>query len=107
MGQSDGMLTFRTYDGPGSGWMRRQINIPYSQSGDWTHVVAVSDTHEMRLYVNGTQVKSIPTNGPMAINTTNDFVLGSHFKGLLDEVRYYQKPLSKRQVEWLYFDEKP
>jgi hypothetical protein len=107
LGQSNGMLTFRTYDGSEHGWMNREINTPFNQMGDWTHVVAVSDNNEMRLYINGTLVKSKPIDSPMAINHSNNLILGSNFKGLLDEVRYYQKPLSTRQVEWLYFEEKP
>jgi hypothetical protein len=81
--------------------------VPYFAEASNSFFRVLTKLDEMRLYINGTLVNSIPLNSPMAINNTNSLVLGSNFEGLLDEVRYYQKPLSSRQVEWLYFNEKP
>ena len=77
-------------------------------AGRWTHVAGTFDGKIMRLYVDGQERGSMGRPGP--INPTGfRLCLGSyepghraHFKGLLDEVRLYNRALSTAEVGALY-----
>ena len=69
----------------------------------WYHVVATFDGSVMKLYINGalnastTVTRTIPTS-------TEDLFIGDrydhtrHFKGVIDEVRIYNRALSAREI---------
>ena len=69
----------------------------------WTHLAATYDNSILKLYVNGTQVGSKALTGdlsdapgPLTIGA-ND-VFGEHFHGLIDEVRVYNRQLSRDEI---------
>jgi hypothetical protein len=74
-------------------------------SNEWTHLAATYDGNILRFYVNGDQVASaaypddeLPTStGPLTIGGNN--VWGEHFSGLIDEVRVYNRRLTREEIE--------
>lgn len=103
---------------------------PILTQGDWYHVVVTFGDGHMIFYVNGTKVKdwdNTPGTGiDISANPINltigqdlptdkyteaegDFYVnwGGYFKGVLDEIRIYNTPLTETQVTTLYNIEKP
>lgn len=72
----------------------------------WSHLVATYDGQRMRLYVNGTQVSSTAVSG--AIGTSNSplriggnaVYADEYFRGLIDEVRIYNRSLSAAEIHY-------
>jgi len=70
----------------------------------WTHLAATYDGVTLRLYVNGTNVKSGSFKGTIATSTGplrlggNAFA-GEWFTGLIDEVRVYNRALTVAEVQ--------
>ncbi|HET6379494.1 MAG TPA: LamG-like jellyroll fold domain-containing protein [candidate division Zixibacteria bacterium] len=70
----------------------------------WTHLAMTYDGATLRLYVNGTQVASRPltgaavaTNGPLRIGGNS--IWGEFFRGLIDEVRVYNRALGQSEIQ--------
>jgi uncharacterized protein DUF4082/concanavalin A-like lectin/glucanase superfamily protein/galactose oxidase-like protein/Big-like domain-containing protein/purple acid phosphatase-like protein len=71
--------------------------------GQWTHLAATYDGNILKLFVNGTQVgsKAVPgvlPNGAGPLTIGANSVWGEHFRGLIDEVRVYNRPLSQSEI---------
>ncbi|MCI0498449.1 MAG: hypothetical protein L0Y36_02035 [Planctomycetales bacterium] len=83
-------------------------------NGQWRHVAAVLENDgsptvgEIRLYIDGTLQNAVPNNS-QAINTValQDVVIGAHknldvpgsfFKGLIDDVRVYDRALTAQEI---------
>lgn len=69
----------------------------------WSNLAVTYDGRSLRLYVNGTEVSSRSVTG--AVKTTGDplWIGGNHpygeyFRGLIDEVRVYDRPLTSSQL---------
>src|SRR5205085_11603824 len=65
----------------------------------WTHLATTYDGTTLRLYVNGTQVASKATSGAIvattgALRIGGNKIWGEYFKGLIDDVRIYNRALS-------------
>ena len=73
----------------------------------WTHVAVVTNGTDLRLYVNGveTDVKSGVLEGMVTNPTVGEIRMGGintyNYKGLLDEVRLYNRPLSAEEIATL------
>jgi hypothetical protein len=70
----------------------------------WTHIATTYDGANMRLYVNGSLVRTaartgaiLATDGPLHIGG-NEVWGGEWFSGLLDEVRVYNRALSASEI---------
>jgi Concanavalin A-like lectin/glucanases superfamily/Domain of unknown function (DUF1929)/Bacterial Ig domain len=70
----------------------------------WTHVAVTYNGATLRMYVNGTLVRStsvpgaaIATGGPLRIGGNS--VWGEYFKGAIDEVRLYNRALSVSEIQ--------
>jgi hypothetical protein len=70
----------------------------------WTHLAATYDGANLRFYVNGTLVRTTSASGnitvsgsPLRIGATT--VWGEHFRGLIDEVRIYNRALSLSEIQ--------
>jgi hypothetical protein len=84
-----------------SSWMGGNVDLGATQglqANTWTHVATTYDRSMWRLYVNGTEVASRPlttaipvSSGPLRIG--GDAVWPEQFKGLIDEVRVYERAL--------------
>jgi chitodextrinase len=70
----------------------------------WAHLAATYDGTTLRLYVNGTQVSSVPRTGSIATSSNplqigGDGIYGQYFNGLIDEVRVYNVALTQAQIQ--------
>jgi len=69
----------------------------------WTHLAFSYDGATLRLYINGVQVGTQALTGPIAASTGSlriggNAVWGEYFKGLIDEVRIYNRALSAGEI---------
>jgi sugar lactone lactonase YvrE len=68
----------------------------------WSHLALTNDGSYLRLYVNGTQVSSVPSGtvftGEGATQLGGNLVWSDYFKGVLDEVRLYNRTLSATEI---------
>src|SRR6266511_2345977 len=69
----------------------------------WTHLAATYDGSALKLYVNGSQVGSIPVSGligtssqPLRIGGNN--IWGEWFQGKLDDLRIYNRALTAAEI---------
>ncbi len=76
---------------------------PALSANQWVHLAGTYDGTTLRLYVNGTQVSSQPqaggidvTNGVLRIGGNSYW--GEFFKGLIDEIRVYNRALSATEI---------
>ena len=72
--------------------------------GAWTHVAGTYDGADLRLYVNGTLVRTVAHAGelpasadPLRIGGNGNG--GEYFQGLIDEVRIYDHALTQAQIQ--------
>ena len=77
-------------------------------SGQWYHVVSSYDLHQRKIYVNGSLVASdsttfalIANSLPLEIGRKPVYGFDS-FKGIIDDVRIYNRALSDSEVQQLY-----
>jgi len=76
--------------------------------GQWHHVAAVYDGVKVYLYVDGVEDNSENASGTMATNMepvyigSNSEEPGREWRGLLDEVRIYQRALNVANIDELY-----
>jgi hypothetical protein len=75
-------------------------------SNTWTHLAATYNGSILTLYRNGVAVGATtvsstlsPTTGTLQIGASQD---GAYFKGLIDEVRIYNKALSATEIQNIY-----
>src|SRR5262249_22250503 len=87
-----------------NGAERRAAGSSTLPLGAWTHPAGTYNGSRVRLYVNGTLVRSIAVTGSMP-NSSNplriggDSVWGEYFNGLIDEVRIYNRALSATEIQ--------
>ena len=70
----------------------------------WTHLAMTYDTATVRLYVNGTLVRSSATTGALltstgALRIGGNSVWGEFFQGIIDEVRVYNRALTQAEIQ--------
>jgi hypothetical protein len=73
----------------------------------WTHLAFTFDGSSLRLYVNGTLVRTSSSGGSSGPIVTGDgalriggnAVFGEYFRGLIDEVRIYNRPLTAADIQ--------
>lgn len=79
------------------------------QPNKWHHVLTQYDGSKLYIYVNGELVAQEPfTSHPNDV-TTNVLIGANHshhvvsgfFKGVIDEVRIYNRDLTKEEIDWL------
>lgn len=78
----------------------------------WYHIAIVRDGGRVRLYVNGEQVREQGTLGRIDLLNNGDLLLGGSegcyganevaFRGLIDDLRFYNLSLDNREVQLLY-----
>jgi fibronectin type 3 domain-containing protein len=74
------------------------------KSNTWTHLAATFDGANLILYVNGTQSATIPmvdsiTSSTQALQIGGDAAFGQYFKGIIDEVRIYNRALAPAEIQ--------
>ena len=70
----------------------------------WTHLASTYDGANLRLYVNGTLVKTLAQTGNIAASTGalrfgGNAIWGEWFAGSLDDVRIYNKALTAAEIQ--------
>jgi len=70
----------------------------------WTHLAITYDGASLRMYVNGILVKTTPASGAAAVSASplrigGDSVWGEYFRGLIDEVRIYNRALTGGEIQ--------
>ena len=70
----------------------------------WSHLALTYDSVAVRLLVNGAQVATLPltspvisSSGPLKIG--GNAIWGEYFKGLIDEVRVYNRALTASEIQ--------
>jgi hypothetical protein len=99
-GTSSGQPTGQAYVG-GEKDARSAAALPVNA---WTHLATTYDGANLRLYVNGTVVRTLAVTGSMAVSTGplklgGNGVWGEWFAGLLDDVRVYNRALTAAEVQ--------
>lgn len=102
---SNGKIAFWIYNDAATKFL---VTSPNDYNDDqWHHVVGVYDGSAVTLYIDGLQVASANAGtifygaGGIAIGRDGDYG-GAYFKGLVDDVRFYNKDLSAQEVLDLY-----
>ena len=70
----------------------------------WTHVASTFDGSTLRIFANGTQINSIAASGPIVasnkqLSIGGNTIWGEYFKGVIDEVRVYNRALSAAEIQ--------
>ncbi len=84
-----------------------QINDTSIFDGEWHHVVGTYDKSNVKLYIDGQLKDSKPSSAAIEYGTS-DLYMGSirgtsrFFKGVIDQVRFYNRALSQSDVTKLY-----
>ncbi|NLH17877.1 MAG: LamG domain-containing protein [Phycisphaerae bacterium] len=85
-----------------------RLETPLPTTGAWHHIAGVYDGSAMKMYVDGWLAGSIPASGeigitqdPLFLGTKSNTVTvaGDYFKGMLDDLRIYNYPLTEAQVQ--------
>ncbi len=77
------------------------------ENGQSVHLAGVYDGTAVRIYVNGSEDGSTPFSGSLT-RTNQPLLLGRNgiggdiFKGLIDDLRIYNRPLSSGEIQSLY-----
>ena len=105
-------MAYALYANNGSARPTGQVNIGGEQSAagvaqlplnTWTHLAVTYDGASLKLYMNGLQVafkaqsgSILGSSGPLRIG--GNAVWGEYFAGLIDEVRIYDRALSREEI---------
>lgn len=78
----------------------------------WTHVALVNNGSKCSTYINGRVMAEATFTGslqsdstPLYIGRNLDGGASNYFRGIIDEVKIYNEPLSSAQIEKLYVEE--
>lgn len=99
----DGWNTFSAYfTFNGTGWTI--VNTPYTSLNSWHHVAMTYDGSNVRIYMDGTLVKTQAASGSITTNTNPLYIGNQHgypefFGGSVDEVRIWNVVRSQSQIQ--------
>jgi len=84
------------------------LHAPLGYMNKWIHLVAVAKTGYMAIWIDGIEVAMRSDITGSILTTTNPLVLGAHFdglffRGILDEVRIYNRALSADEIRMLMY----
>jgi hypothetical protein len=70
----------------------------------WTHLAVTYDGATLRMFVNGVQASSLAVAGSVAVTSGTlriggNSVWGEYFKGVIDEVRIYNRALTAAEIQ--------
>jgi hypothetical protein len=93
--------------GNGTAWLSTAVDVPAALAvGEWYHIAYVFDdaADTAEIYVNGILAQTMVITGtPLFMKTGQDLRIGTDyptepFRGLIDDVRLYSRPLSMAEV---------
>ncbi|MDQ3001781.1 MAG: PKD domain-containing protein [Fibrobacterota bacterium] len=93
-----------------SGEVGLAISLPSTNSAGgavspnvWTHFTGTYDGSNIKVYINGVLANTTAHAGPPIAGSLSNLVIGATgWSGALDEVRFYNKPLTQAEVTALY-----
>lgn len=71
------------------------VRAPSLRTRRWSHLALVYDGHRLRTYVNGRLASSRRAKPPVG---TRAIVIGGGFRGQLDDLRVYRRPLAAAEI---------
>jgi len=82
------------------------IETPLPTTGTWHHIAGTYDGSTIRLYVDGVEKASSSVSGPIQTSSTPLYIgnkpfssySGDYFKGIIDEVRIYNRALLHQEI---------
>jgi len=82
------------------------IETPLPTTGTWHHIAGTYDGSTIRLYVDGVEKASGSVSGPIQTSSTPLYIgnkpfssySGDYFKGIIDEVRIYNRALLHQEI---------
>ena len=91
----------------GQAWVGRERDARAPSAiptGTWTHLAVTYDGSQLRLFVNGAQVRSLAVSGSMAVSSRplklgGNAIWSEWFAGLIDDVRIYGRALTAAEVQ--------
>ena len=100
-------------------WFTTKDNVDVSGNlppltNTWFHVVAVADnsTHVLKIWLNGQLIGTTPSLGNANVGYHSQLYIGCRsayadyfFKGVMDDLRFYNRALSDSEVQQLYLHE--
>lgn len=97
--KNDGTIEFELYVGGG----QRALNGGSVSLNKWTHIAAVYDGSQMKIYQNGTLVSSASYSGSIGTNTSPVTIGarsggGALFAGNIDEIKIWNTALTQSQL---------
>jgi hypothetical protein len=102
LGLCDGRVAWQI---PQTSWSHLLSSPAELPVGQWSHVAATFDNEVMRLYIDGSEVASLPRHGPICPSEAG-LTLGTYspghgrafFLGTLDEVKLWSRALTAAEV---------
>ena len=90
-----------TFNGVCCGQIEGTTGLP---ANTWTYLAATYDGTNLRIYVNGSLVNTVPQTGAYQVTTTplrigGDTYAGENFPGLIDNLRIYNRALSLTEIQ--------
>jgi hypothetical protein len=103
--QDQGRLTFQ-WDRGSAAYETLQADASGAlAAGEWAHVAVTRDGANVKLYINGIQVKSTSSGSTANFVTFGELILGRQgnnaardFDGLIDDVKVYNRPLTNAEI---------
>ncbi|MEM6803756.1 MAG: LamG-like jellyroll fold domain-containing protein [Bacteroidota bacterium] len=82
------------------------------QANNWYFVTAVYDGQEMRIYKDANKIAALAKTGSISSSTSTPIAIGNQpfiggdrpFKGLIDDVRIYNKALTETEIQDLFLE---
>ena len=91
-------------------WRRTKPRIPIS-ADEWHHVAGIFDGTGSYIYIDGEEMASLEYAGTITTADGYPFQIGfwrldnpEYFKGLIDEVRVYDRALFREEIRQLYYE---
>jgi hypothetical protein len=89
-----------------AGWARTSADYTTRgttalKTSTWSHIAVTFDGSTLRFFLNGVQKSAKSVSGPLAVGTGSLRIggaLGDWFKGDVDDVRIWRKPLTAAQI---------
>jgi hypothetical protein len=78
----------------------REVTASVADGEEWNHAAVTFDGHMLRMFVNGQEAGVLETGPVRLVHNTERLSMG-RFIGLLDEVRFYNRALTEKEIREL------
>ncbi|MBI4396653.1 MAG: PKD domain-containing protein, partial [Elusimicrobia bacterium] len=96
--KADRKMQVRLLQGTSAGQVKQASYVEPAEKGSWIHLAATYDGQDLKLFRNGL-VQATNAIGNITINhNAAQLVIGRGFKGLIDEVKIYNRALTEEEI---------